>query len=310
MRRFHEFFNEIYYNTKIPFNIKLSDTEEIKFLPDNLNKDEIVEESINLNKEFKIATSKSYKNCIPLLKYLIESKITDINTDKEKILLNLIENNDINLEYIKLNLPWILEKAELITIFSNHDNKEILSIIKQSYSNYNMIVLQYNNYSVILCDLDDIEDHVKGIRDSIYSNLYIKAYISYCTLNNIKDIKEKINENIKRINLAIKYNLSEDIYSEKNLVIENIVEGISGEIKEGIIKKFSHKFSKLDGDMIKTIDVFFKSGLNITDASKRLYIHRNTLIYRLDKIEKYTGYDIRDFNGAMILKMAFLICLE
>ena len=46
------------------------------------------------------------------------------------------------------------------------------------------------------------------------------------------------------------------------------------------------------------------------DASKKLYIHRNTLIYRLDKIEKYTGYDIRNFNEAMIFKIAFLLCLE
>lgn len=310
MRRFHEFFNEIYYNTKIPFNIKLNNNEEIKFLSDNLNKDEIIEEGINSNKEFKIVTSKNYKNCIPLLKYLIENKIKDIKTDKEKILLDLMENNKVDLECIKLNFPWILERTELITIFTNNNNKEILSIVKESYSNYNIIVTQYNNYVIILCDLDDIEDHVKGIRDSICSNLYIKCYISYCTLNNINDLKDKVDENIKRINLAIKYNLSEDIYNEKNLIIENIVNGINDEIKEEIIKKFSYKFSKLDGDMIKTIDVFFKSGLNITDASKRLYIHRNTLIYRLDKIEKYTGYDIRDFNGAMILKMALLICLE
>ena len=65
--------------------------------------------------------------------------------------------------------------------------------------------------------------------------------------------------------------------------------------------------SKLDDDMIKTIEIFFKLDLNLSEASKELYVHRNTLIYRLDKIQKYTGYDIRKFNDAALFKIAFFI---
>lgn len=57
--------------------------------------------------------------------------------------------------------------------------------------------------------------------------------------------------------------------------------------------------------MIRTMEVFFKCGLNLSEASKELYIHRNTLIYRLDKIQKYTNYDIREFNDAVLLKIIF-----
>ena len=53
------------------------------------------------------------------------------------------------------------------------------------------------------------------------------------------------------------------------------------------------------------MEVFFKCGLNLSEAAKELYIHRNTLIYRLDKIQKYTSYDIRDFNNAVIFKIVF-----
>ena len=65
-------------------------------------------------------------------------------------------------------------------------------------------------------------------------------------------------------------------------------------------------FNFLDDEIISTIDVFFQCNLNITDASQKLYIHRNTLIYRLDKILRITGYDIRKFNDAMIFKIAWL----
>ena len=53
-----------------------------------------------------------------------------------------------------------------------------------------------------------------------------------------------------------------------------------------VLDKFNEGFSKLDEDMIKTIEVFLKLDLNLSEASKELYVHRNTLIYRLDKIQK------------------------
>ena len=65
-----------------------------------------------------------------------------------------------------------------------------------------------------------------------------------------------------------------------------------------------------DNEMIRTIEVFFRCGLNLSDAAKELYIHRNTLIYRLDKIEKYTAYDIRNFNNAVLFKVVFFIWKE
>lgn len=62
--------------------------------------------------------------------------------------------------------------------------------------------------------------------------------------------------------------------------------------------------------MIKTIDMFFKCGLNLSEASKELYIHRNTLIYRIEKIQKNIGFDIRNFNEAVIFKTIYSIWKE
>lgn len=307
MRKFYDFFDEIYYNTKIPFNIKFSSGEEIKFLSNDLEKIDFIKENIGYNKNITITTTKNYKNCIPLLKYLIESKIKDISVSKEKVIKNLLQNNYVDLELIKDNFPWLLEKSVLITIYSKNSNKDILSLLNESYSNYNIISLEYEGYIIVIGDLDDIEEQVNSLRDSIYSNLYIKCYISYSKIENIKEIKDKVYKTFKNIDLAIKYNLSADIYKEKSLILENIVDNIDDKIKEDIINNFTHGFSKLDGEMTKTVDVFLKSGLNITDAAKKLYIHRNTLVYRLDKIQKYTGYDIRNFNEAMVFRIAFLI---
>ena len=81
-------------------------------------------------------------------------------------------------------------------------------------------------------------------------------------------------------------------------------------MKKDIYEKFKKGISKLDNEMIRTIEVFFKYGLNLSEAAKELYIHRNTLIYRLDKIQKYTNYDIRNFNEAVLLKIILFIWKE
>jgi len=55
--------------------------------------------------------------------------------------------------------------------------------------------------------------------------------------------------------------------------------------------------------MIYTIDMFFKKDLNLSDTARQLYIHRNTLVYRLDKVQKQTGLDLRSFEDAVTFKI-------
>ena len=61
-----------------------------------------------------------------------------------------------------------------------------------------------------------------------------------------------------------------------------------------------------DGDMVDTIKAFFENDLNISQTSKKCFMHRNTLIYRLNKIENITGLNIKKFEEALILKLIIL----
>lgn len=94
------------------------------------------------------------------------------------------------------------------------------------------------------------------------------------------------------------------------MLFEKIVLNINKEIKDELLLKLKDKFDLFDKEIIDTIDEFVNSGLNISDAARKLYIHRNTLIYRLDKINKETGFDIRNFKEATVFVIAFLIWKE
>jgi carbohydrate diacid regulator len=75
-------------------------------------------------------------------------------------------------------------------------------------------------------------------------------------------------------------------------------------IKEIFTSKSPDDF---DEETLTTINKFFENSLNVSETSRQLYIHRNTLVYRLDKLQKSTGLDLRVFDDAITFKIALMV---
>ena len=67
------------------------------------------------------------------------------------------------------------------------------------------------------------------------------------------------------------------------------------------------RIEEFDEETLNTINKFFENSLNVSETSRQLYIHRNTLVYRLDKLQKNTGLDIRVFEDAITFKIALMV---
>jgi carbohydrate diacid regulator len=65
--------------------------------------------------------------------------------------------------------------------------------------------------------------------------------------------------------------------------------------------------ARLDPEILNTINIFFDNGLNISETARKLYLHRNTLVYRLEKLQKTIGLDIRNFEDAMTYKIVAMV---
>ena len=63
----------------------------------------------------------------------------------------------------------------------------------------------------------------------------------------------------------------------------------------------------LDSETLFTIQRFFENNLNVSETSRGLFVHRNTLVYRLEKIKKLTGLDLRKFDDAIVFKVALMV---
>ena len=73
----------------------------------------------------------------------------------------------------------------------------------------------------------------------------------------------------------------------------------------GVFKRGS--IDSLDQETLFTIQRFFENNLNVSETSRKLFVHRNTLVYRLEKIKKLTGLDLREFDDAFVFKVALMV---
>ena len=63
----------------------------------------------------------------------------------------------------------------------------------------------------------------------------------------------------------------------------------------------------LDQEILFTIQKFFENNLNVSETARKLFVHRNTLVYRLEKIKRITGLDLREFEDAIVFKVALMV---
>lgn len=98
---------------------------------------------------------------------------------------------------------------------------------------------------------------------------------------------------------------TEAVYQYSQLALERILDCIPEERRAEFATQFSRLYfsDRLNDEIQETVRVFFENDLNLAATSKQLFIHRNTLNYRLDKIKKELGYDLRKFQDAIVYKI-------
>ena len=293
---------DIYECCKIPFQLSIEslgayETSEYD------DSDQIISKNIKFNgTKCCLKTKAAFGNTLNLLAYSLENKLKDILIHKESIITSLLAGKNIEKDVILAVWPTLLGRFYLIDIYIESKSYDAYLYIKELYDDSDVEVILSNDKLLLIAKVKEIYDHIIGIKDALLNNFTGRYYISYCHVENYEGLKESFEECEYRLMLANKYKVSESIIDEKKMILEGIIDSVSEEKKENIYQLFNEGFSKLDNEMIRTIEVFFRCGLNLSDAAKELYIHRNTLIYRLDKIEKYTAYDIRNFNNAVLFK--------
>lgn len=145
------------------------------------------------------------------------------------------------------------------------------------------------------------------IYENITTELMLKIEMGIGCLGLVRDIEKSYMEAKEALELAQKFDLVKPIHKYEQMMVYRIISHIS-EVDCDIImhKVQDRKIELLESEEIRTANVFLECNLNISEAARRLFIHRNTLIYRLDKIHKVTGYDLKMFKDAMEFRIILL----
>ncbi len=104
------------------------------------------------------------------------------------------------------------------------------------------------------------------------------------------------------------FHVTRHVHLPWELGVERLVYGIPAEQRERFMEEFAGLDSVLaDSETLATLETFFQMNCNVSETAKRLYVHRNTLIYRLDKVKQETGLDVRNFGDAVLMRLAVLL---
>lgn len=178
------------------------------------------------------------------------------------------------------------------------------------------IILLDDQNTVLIKELKDKEDneeiHKKAriIIDTLNSELMIKARIGIGTeAESLRDVARSYKDAQTALKIGQIFEAEKSIVDYNHLGIGRLIYQLPTTLcrlflnevfKEGV-------FETIDSETMITIQKFFENNLNVSETSRQLFIHRNTLVYRLDKIQKITGMDLRKFDDAIYFKVAMMV---
>ena len=156
----------------------------------------------------------------------------------------------------------------------------------------------------------DLEKLARSIVDTLGGEFYTKAQVGIgSVIEGIKDLARSFREAQAALEVGKVFDTEKLIVSYDNLGIARIIYQLPTTLCEQYLREVFKKGSieNLDHETLFTIQKFFENNLNVSETSRKLFVHRNTLVYRLEKIKKLTGLDLREFDHAIIFKVALMV---
>ncbi len=157
---------------------------------------------------------------------------------------------------------------------------------------------------------EELERMAQGMEDTLKNELFIKTVIGIGTVSeHLRNLADSYKEAQTAIDVGKVFDTEKSIINYENLGICRLIYQLPTTLCEIFLSEVFKKNSidSLDQETLFTINKFFENNLNVSETSRKLFVHRNTLVYRLEKIKKLTGLDLREFDHAIIFKVALMV---
>ena len=159
-------------------------------------------------------------------------------------------------------------------------------------------------------DLKFLHELAGSVQQRLNDELSLKTVIGIGTPSrNLRELAEKYKEALISIDVGRVFDADKSIINYETLGIGRLIYQLPTTLCEIFLSEVFKRnpIESLDQETLFTIDKFFENSLNVSETSRKLFVHRNTLVYRLEKIRKITGLDLREFDHAIIFKVALMV---
>lgn len=242
------------------------------------------------------------QDVVNLLKLIVYNAFKETATNLMQP-IEYILKHDVSYESLKGRY----EEYKALYIRCNEDIEDILLNV---YSGYDVDFVKDENGIYLIKKFEDDENEAISIINGIWDEKGINIIIgSGKTVKGEYTIKHSA-ENAKiSACLAERLGFKNGYFKYEKMVIYDLINGLRRDFLEKLFSSIDNNFLNIlrDRELINTAEEFLRCDLNISEAARRLYIHRNTLLYRIEKIKLITGLDIKAFEEAMVFKLLLIV---
>lgn len=243
--------------------------------------------------------------------------------DRDNFIKNLLLDNlllvDIYNRAKKLHIDIGARRVVLIVETGDHKEGDELERIRSVFGGktHDFVTAVDENSIIVVKQLAEGEDYedIEKCAEQILASLGDKERkqalrVSYGTIvGEIKEVSRSYKEAAMALDVGKIFFTDKSVIAYSVLGIGRLIYQLPIPLCKMFIKEIFEKKAPddFDDETLATINKFFENSLNVSETSRQLYIHRNTLVYRLDKIQKSTGLDLRVFEDAITFKIALMV---
>lgn len=292
-----ELLKELCEETKLKIRL-LDNNNNIIFDNLPLTESNVTRKLYIANNTFKIILEQDNIKLIPMVEYLLNKLIV-----RDNIIEELIEGRK---QWDALEEEVISNASKLLVIEVNNKN-DAAEIVRSTYDNNEVYVGEIYDRIILIGELEDEEEHAISLKETIDEVLGVNAKISIANLDkSFEGFIKAYNGAVQALKIGNKFKIKPEIYRIKEMYLEKAIYNLSKDYSQELMVEYKDIFKGFNHELIQTLEEVLKCDLSLTKAAKKLYIHRNTLMYRIEKIKKETGFDIRNFKEATFLYILYM----
>ncbi|MBQ2712390.1 MAG: helix-turn-helix domain-containing protein [Clostridia bacterium] len=263
------------------------------------------------------------RNYAIMLSALIENDLTVANDNLSRadgvksILLGRMTRAQIDYLIARYQIPPV--GIFVLAISCDKDVEAEVFNLLTHYSEYEQdspIIMEEKTIAYVSFMLSDGDyqsalDLAEQLYATILQELGIKVNIGVGSMaKSLYDLASSYSQSLSALRMGIQTNSKTPIHSYKEYIMIRMIEDIPDEVLQQYLDVLLDSTAKdilSDAEMMNTAEEFLNNSLNISETSRHLYMHRNTLMYRLDKIERAMGLNIRRFSDAVTFRIIMVL---